>query len=76
MGLVPKAAGPYKTVTPTGGRRSVSYRDAKGVTRDAVVLGAGTGATLNLSVRQGAGGSRTLTNVPKRTGLKQTNVWF
>lgn len=65
----------------TGGGRTVAYRAANGRLYDARVIGAGTGVTLNLRLTSRmvpglTGAARTVTNVPKATSMKQTNVYF
>ncbi len=60
--------------TPSG-RYTVNYRHIDGTTMDAIVTGAGTGSTLNLKVPSLPKSAQYKTNVPKMTGLRQTNVW-
>jgi len=65
----------------TGGGRTVVYRAASGRTYDAKVIGPGTGQTLNLRLTSRmvpglSGAARNVTNVPKATSPKQTNVYF
>jgi hypothetical protein len=62
---------------PTAGRRMVSYRDALGRTRDAVVLSQGTGSGLKLRLaNQGAAGGRIIDNVPKAATKVSTGAYF
>jgi len=60
---------------PTAGRMRVSYRDAKGGSFDAVVLGQGSSSGLKLKIL-GLNPSRTIDNVAAATTMKQTNVYF
>lgn len=64
-----------KTTARSSGRQTVRYRDAKGKTFDAVVVG-GSGTSLDLHIRAGAGTTRRLTSIAKATTPKQTNRWF
>jgi hypothetical protein len=60
-------------------RRTVQYRDTAGKTWSARVTGPGAGtAQLNLRVHKGPNRAAwfNVSNVPYRTGMKQTNVWF
>lgn len=62
-----------------GGARTVTYRDAKGVTHDAKVTGAGTGNTLNLEIRdrdRRTKANQNLTNVAVCSTAKSTGCWF
>lgn len=59
----------------TAGRMRVSYRDAKGNTMDALVLGAGSVSGVKIKIMSGSP-SRIIDNVAAATGLKQTNVYF
>jgi hypothetical protein len=64
----------------TGGGRTVVYRDTRGRTWDAKVAAAGTGNTLTLTLQSRRWGmtglSRIVADVPRATGMKQTNVYF
>lgn len=59
----------------TSGRMRVSYRDARGTTMDALVLGAGSVSGVKIKIMNG-NPSRIIDNVAAATGLKQTNVYF
>ncbi|HVI77435.1 MAG TPA: hypothetical protein VM715_04615 [Candidatus Acidoferrum sp.] len=69
---------PLGTVNPAhvwGGEQHVVYRDFKGSTYDAQVLGPGTTTGVKLQVWRGTGHS-VIDNVPKATTPKSTNVYF
>lgn len=58
---------------------SVNYRNTRGRTSTATIIGAGTsgGTTLKLRVYRGTGGHGVIVdNVAKATSEKQTNVYF
>lgn len=55
------------------GSRTVVYRDTKGRSFDAVVVGAGSSSGLKIKLTSDNG--RIIDNVAKATGLKQTNVY-
>lgn len=57
---------------PTSGRMTVSYRDVKGRSRDAVVRDAGSSSGLKLQL---VDTGQIIDNVALATGLKQTNVY-
>jgi len=56
------------------GLRNCTYRDVDGNTWNAVVLGGGSASGLKLRITSDK--NRVVDNVPKATGLKQTNVYF
>jgi hypothetical protein len=60
----------------TSGKYHVEYRDGKGTTLAATVLGPGTVSGLKLNIDTSGGNTRIIDNVAAATGLKQTNVYF
>jgi len=56
------------------GYRNVIYRDAKGLTKDAVVLGAGSVSGLKLRINSNQGA--VIDNVALATSRTQTGVYF
>lgn len=54
------------------GRQSVSYRDAKGIRRDAVVIAKGSSSGLRLFIPEQ---DRVVDNVGPMTTIKGTNVY-
>lgn len=55
----------------TSGRMHATYRDVRGNTLAATVLGPGSVSGLKLNIDTHGGGTRILDNVPAATGLKQ-----
>ena len=73
-----RAAGALRT-KGYHGKLSVGYRDARGIMRDAVVTGAGTGSTYNIRIRdldRKTNANQYKTNVALATGSKQTDRIF
>ena len=70
------AATTHKGKFRTAGKERVVYRNARGQTRDAIVLGEGTASGLRIQIVEGTLTRRIIDNVPAATGLKQTNVYF
>ena len=66
----------------SSGRRTVSYRMPSGRTKNATVLGQGTGSGLKLLIPGGTDavsgrtGARVVDNVAAATTMKQTGVYF
>jgi len=60
----------------TSGYRHVEYRDAKGKTLAATVIGPGTSSGLKLNIDTAGNNTRIIDNVAAATSLKQTNVYF
>jgi hypothetical protein len=63
------------------GWRQVRYRDAKGYSHNARVLGQGSASGLKLHIDGGSGpagtvGSRVVDNVPMATTMKSINCYF
>lgn len=54
---------------------TVTYRNAKGGTVEAKVVG-GSGDTLDLRLPHHPPANRELEDIPRRTNLTQTNVWW
>ena len=57
----------------TAGRQTVTYIDAKGRSRDALVLSAGTASGLKLAV---GSTNAVIDNVPKGTSASSTGCYF
>lgn len=64
-----------KTAGAGGGRRTVTYVNARGISKDALVTG-GSGTSLNLRVQELGGANKIKTGIARRTALGQTDVWF
>jgi hypothetical protein len=59
----------------SSGYRTVRYRDIKGISHNARVLGGGSSSGLKLLVNSGPS-RRIIDNVAAGTGMKQTNRYF